>query len=556
MLSPFFNRHASACGIQLPEDGCRQRAKCIFLEKGVGEMSDYILEMNHIVKEFSGVRALDDVNLKVRRGEIHALCGENGAGKSTLMNVLSGVWPHGTYSGDVVYNGEVCKFHNLKDSEAKGIVIIHQELALSPLLSVAENVFLGNEQLSMKGVIDWTKTRQRAQEMLARVGLENENVNVPVNSLGVGKQQLIEIAKAMAKKVELLILDEPTAALNDEESKKLLDIMLELKKQGITCIIISHKLNEIEYVSDAVTIIRDGKTIETLIKGEDDMSEDRVIKGMVGREMTNRYPVREGVKVGDTIFEVKDWNVYHPDDPERQILKNINISVKAGEVVGLAGLMGAGRTEFAMSVFGHSYGQKISGTVKINGKEVEMKNVKQAIDSKLAYVSEDRKVYGLNLIAEIKENMAIAARPKFFSKHGVINGNDEIVAAEEYKKRINVKATSIEQVVGSLSGGNQQKVVLAKWMLTQPDVLILDEPTRGIDVGAKYEIYCVINDLAKAGKAVIVISSEMPEIIGTCDRTYVLNEGQIAGELNHDELTQEKIMQCIMAHNRKGDVNE
>lgn len=519
-------------------------------------MSDYILEMNHITKDFSGVKALDDVNLKVKRGEIHALCGENGAGKSTLMNVLSGVYPHGTYSGDVVYKGETCKFHNLKDSEAKGIVIIHQELALSPLLSIAENVFIGNEQLSMKGVIDWTKTRQRAQEMLAKVGLEHENVNVPVNSLGVGKQQLIEIAKAMAKKVELLILDEPTAALNDEESKKLLDIMLELKKQGITCIIISHKLNEIEYVSDAVTIIRDGKTIETLVKGVDEFTEDRVIKGMVGREMTNRYPAREGVSVGDTIFEVKDWNVYHPDDAERQVLKNINISVKAGEVVGLAGLMGAGRTEFAMSVFGHSYGQKISGTVKINGKEVQMKNVKDAIENKLAYVSEDRKTYGLNLIGEIKENMTIAARPKFFSKHGIINGNDEIMAAEEYKKKINVKASSIEQVVGSLSGGNQQKVVLAKWMLTQPDVLILDEPTRGIDVGAKYEIYCVINDLAKAGKAVIVISSEMPEIIGTCDRAYVINEGQIAGELNKEELTQEKIMQCIMAHNRKGDGNE
>lgn len=519
-------------------------------------MSDYILEMNHIVKEFSGVRALDDVNLKVKRGEIHALCGENGAGKSTLMNVLSGVYPFGTYSGDVVYKGETCKFHNLKDSEAKGIVIIHQELALSPLLSVAENVFLGNEQLAAKGVIDWTKTRQRAQEMLAKVGLEHEDVNVPVNSLGVGKQQLIEIAKAMAKKVELLILDEPTAALNDEESKILLDIMLELKKHGITCIIISHKLNEIEYVSDAVTIIRDGKTIETLVKGVDEFTEDRVIKGMVGREMTNRYPVREGVTIGDTIFEIKDWNVYHPDDAERQILKNINISVKAGEVVGLAGLMGAGRTEFAMSVFGHSYGQKISGTVKINGKEVQMHNVKEAIDSKLAYVSEDRKTYGLNLIGEIKENMTIAARPKFFSKHGVINANDEIVAAEDYKKRINVKANSIEQIVGSLSGGNQQKVVLAKWMLTQPDVLILDEPTRGIDVGAKYEIYCVINDLAKAGKAVIVISSEMPEIIGTCDRAYVLNEGEIAGNLSKEELTQEKIMQCIMAHNRKGDGNE
>ncbi len=519
-------------------------------------MSDYILEMNHITKEFSGVKALNDVNLKVKRGEIHALCGENGAGKSTLMNVLSGVYPHGTYSGDIVYKGETCNFHNLRDSEAKGIVIIHQELALSPNLSVAENVFLGNEQTSAKGIIDWTKTRKKAQEMLEKVGLEHEDVNVQVSTLGVGKQQLIEIAKAMAKKVELLILDEPTAALNDEESRKLLDIMLELKKQGVTCIIISHKLNEIEYVCDAVTVIRDGQSIETIIKGVDEFTEDRIIKGMVGRELTNRYPAREGVTLGDTIFEVSNWNVFHPDDGNRQMLKNINISVKAGEVVGLAGLMGAGRTEFAMSLFGHSYGQKISGTVKINGKEVQLKTVKDAIDNKLAYVSEDRKTYGLVLINDIKENMAMAARPKFFSSHGVINGNDEIVAAEEYKKRINIKANSIEQVVGSLSGGNQQKVVLAKWMLTQPDVLILDEPTRGIDVGAKYEIYCVINDLAKAGKAVIVISSEMPEIIGTCDRVYVINEGEIAGELTKEEVTQEKIMQCIMAHNRKEDGNE
>lgn len=519
-------------------------------------MSDYILEMNHITKEFSGVKALDDVNLKVKRGEIHALCGENGAGKSTLMNVLSGVYPHGTYSGDVVYKGETCNFHNLRDSEAKGIVIIHQELALSPNLSVAENVFLGNEQKAFKGVIDWTKTRKRAQEMLEKVGLEHEDVNVQVSTLGVGKQQLIEIAKAMAKKVELLILDEPTAALNDEESRKLLDIMLELKKQGVTCIIISHKLNEIEYVSDAVTIIRDGKTIETFVKGVDEYTEDRVIKAMVGRELTNRYPERTGVTIGDTIFEVDHWNVFHPDDGGRQILKDINISVKAGEVVGLAGLMGAGRTEFAMSLFGQSYGQKITGTIKINGKEVHLKTVKDAIENKLAYVSEDRKTYGLVLINDIKENMAMAARPKFFSKHGVINGNDEILAAEEYKRKINVKASSIEQIVGSLSGGNQQKVVLAKWMLTQPDVLILDEPTRGIDVGAKYEIYSVINDLAKAGKAVIVISSEMPEIIGICDRVYVINEGQIAGELSREEVTQEKIMQCIMAHNRKDDGNE
>lgn len=516
-------------------------------------MSDYILEMNHITKAFSGVKALDDVNLKVKRGEIHALCGENGAGKSTLMNVLSGVYPFGSYDGDIVYNNELCKFHSIRESEAKGIVIIHQELALSPYLSVAENVFLGNEQTDIKGVINWTHTRKRAHEMLEKVGLGDENINAPVNTLGVGKQQLIEIAKAMAKKVELLILDEPTAALNDEESRKLLEIMLELKKQGITCIIISHKLNEIEYVSDAITIIRDGHTIETLEKGKDEFSEDRVIKGMVGRELTNRYPVREEVDIGEIIFEVKNWNVYHPDDAQRQVIKDVNLHVRAGEVVGLAGLMGAGRTELAMSIFGRSYGQKISGTIFINGKEVTLKSVKDAIDNKLAYVSEDRKNYGLVLIDDIKRNMTMAALRNFFSKKGVVNSNDEIIAAEEYRKKINVKTNSINQTVSSLSGGNQQKVVLAKWMLTQPDILILDEPTRGIDVGAKYEIYCIINELAKEGKAVIVISSEMPEIIGTCDRVYIINEGEIAGELTKEEISQEGIMQRIMAHNRKGE---
>ena len=516
-------------------------------------MSEYILEMNQITKEFFGVKALNDVNLKVRKGEIMAICGENGAGKSTLMNVLSGVYPYGDYTGDIVYNGEVCKFRNIKDSEEKGIVIIHQELALSPYLSIAENVFLGNERQT-KGVIDWVKTRAEAQALLERVGLGDENVNVPVNTLGVGKQQLIEIAKALGKKCELLILDEPTAALNDRESAQLLELMLQLKAEGITCIIISHKLNEISYVADSITIIRDGHTIETMHKGVDDFSEERIIKGMVGRELTNRYPKREGVEIGDTIFELKDWNVYHPDDSTRQMLKDVNIQVKAGEVVGLAGLMGAGRTELAMSVFGRSYGQKISGTVKINGKEVNLKNVKAAIDNKLAYVSEDRKTYGLVLIDSIKFNMTLSALKNFFSKRGVVDQNKEDIKAQEYRERINVKTTSVEQAVGSLSGGNQQKVVLAKWMLTEPDVLILDEPTRGIDVGAKYEIYCVINEMAKAGKAVIIISSEMPEIIGTCDRTYVINEGEIAGELVGDEITQEAIMGCIMAHNRKEEV--
>ena len=517
-------------------------------------MSEYILEMKHIAKEFSGVKALSDVNLKVRPGEIMAICGENGAGKSTLMNVLSGVYPYGNYSGDIVYRGEVCKFHSIRESEQKGIVIIHQELALSPYLSIAENVFLGNER-KKNGVIDWTATRREAQALLERVGLGNENVNVPVNTLGVGKQQLIEIAKALGKKADLLILDEPTAALNDRESAQLLELMLQLKSQGITCIIISHKLNEISYVADSITIIRDGQTIETMQKESEPFSEERIIKGMVGRELTNRYPKREDCPVGDVIFELKDWCAYHPEDSNRQILKNVNLSVRAGEVVGLAGLMGAGRTELAMSVFGHSYGQKISGELKMRGKKVELKTVRQAIENNLAYVSEDRKTYGLVLIDSIKFNTTLAALRRFFSKNGIVDQRKEDSKAEEYRKRINIKTGTVEQAVGSLSGGNQQKVVLAKWMLTEPDVLILDEPTRGIDVGAKYEIYCVINELAKAGKAVIIISSEMPEIIGTCDRTYVLNEGEIVGNLKGEEMTQEAIMGCIMAHNnRKGDL--
>ena len=513
-------------------------------------MSDLILEMKHITKEFSGVRALDDVSLSVKRGEIHALCGENGAGKSTLMNVLSGVHPYGSYTGDIIYNGEVCHFHKINDSENNGIVIIHQELALSPYLSIAENVFIGNEVTSTRGVIDWTKTHQRAKEMLKKVGLDNENLNAPVNTLGVGKQQLVEIAKALAKKVDLLILDEPTAALNDEESKQLLEIILQLKQQGITCIMISHKLNELSYVADSITIIRDGKVIETLVKGKDDISEDRVIKGMVGREIKNRYPARES-KIGDVYFEVKDWNVYHPEDKNKRVIKDVSFNVRAGEVVGFSGLMGAGRTELAMSLFGKSYGSRITGRIMIKGEEINVKDVSDAIAQKIAYVSEDRKTYGLNLIADVKHNMTLSALPTFFAKKGIVNKNEEIIEAEKYRKTMNIKTSSIEQLITSLSGGNQQKVVLAKWMMTEPDVLILDEPTRGIDVGAKYEIYTIINALAKAGKAIILISSEMPEIIGMCDRVYVINKGRIVGELQKEEISQEKIMKNIITHSGK-----
>ncbi len=511
--------------------------------------SEYILEMNNITKEFPGVKALDNVNLKVKKGEIHALCGENGAGKSTLMNLLSGNYPFGSYSGDIIYKGELCKFHDIKAGERKGIVIIHQELALSPYLSVAENIFMGNEQLSCPGVIDWDKTRVKAKTMLEKVGLGNENINAPVNTLGVGKQQLIEIAKALSKNVELLILDEPTASLNDEESAHLLDILRGLKKQGITSIMISHKLNEINAIADSITIIRDGKTIETLNKGEDDCSEDRIIKGMVGREMSNRYPPRDNLSTGEVILEVKNWNVWHPEDESRQVIKNVNFKVHAGEVVGFAGLMGAGRTELAMSIFGKSYGQGITGEIYMHGKKVTINNVKDAVNAGIAYTSEDRKNYGLNLIADVKTNMTMAALRNYYANRGVVDSNKEIIDSEDFRKKINVKTPSVNQVVGTLSGGNQQKVVLAKWMMTMPDVLILDEPTRGIDVGAKYEIYCVINELARAGKAVIVISSEMPEIIGTCDRVYVINEGEIAGELQKDQLSQENIMKCIVNHN-------
>lgn len=526
-------------------------------------MSQYILEMNHITKEFTGVKALDDVNLKVKPGEIMALCGENGAGKSTLMNVLSGTYGFGSYTGDIVYNGETCQFHNLRDSEAKGIVIIHQELALSPYLSIAENVFLGNEQMKVKGVIDWNITRAKAADLLKQVGLGGENVNTPVMQLGTGKQQLVEIAKALGKKCDLLILDEPTASLNDEESMGLLNLMLELKRQGITQIIISHKLNEISYVADAITVIRDGHTIETMHKGEDysletpesyKALEDRIIKSMVGRELTNRYPKRHGVKIGTTpVFEVKNWNVYHPELAGKKVLNDVNLVVRPGEVVGLAGLMGAGRTELAMSVFGRSYGTDITGEVFINGQKVDTTTVSKAIDAKLAYVSEDRKTYGLVLIDSIEFNSTLAAMKNYFSKNGILNRNEEKVKSEEYRRKLKTKCNNIEQPVGDLSGGNQQKVVLAKWMLTQPEILIMDEPTRGIDVGAKYEIYEVINELAADGKGVIVISSDMQEIIGTCDRTYVLNEGEICGELVGADITQENIMGCIMAHNnRKG----
>ncbi len=504
-------------------------------------MSNNILEMRSITKVFPGVRALDDVSLTVERGHIHAICGENGAGKSTLMKVLSGVYAHGTYEGDIVYEGEVVAFKNLRDSEAKGIVIIHQELALSPYLSIAENIFLNNE-IKRFGLIDWNKTGQEAQKLIARVGLR-ESPDTKIKEIGVGKQQLVEIAKALSKRVKLLILDEPTAALNDEDSAHLLDLLRHLKGQGITCIIISHKLNEIASIADKTTIIRDGKVIETLDMAGGKVDQERIIKGMVGREMENRYP-QHTATIGEEIFRVENWTAHHPEETSRVVVDNVNINVHRGEIVGLAGIMGAGRTELARSIFGHSWGSKISGKVFINGKEAKVSTIRDAIDSGIAYATEDRKRYGLNLIDDIKRNISMASLKEFL-KRGLVDDNREFVVASEYRESMNIKAPSVNSVVGKLSGGNQQKVVLSQWINTKPEILILDEPTRGIDVGAKYEIYTIIQNLADSGKGVIVISSELPELLGICDRVYAISEGRITGEVEKKDFKPELLMKYM-----------
>lgn len=514
-------------------------------------MAEYILEMRGITKEFPGVKALENVNLKVKAGEIHSLCGENGAGKSTLMKVLSGVYPYGSYEGDILFEDQVCEFKTIKDSEEKGIVIIHQELALIPYLSIAENIFLGNERAN-KGVINWQETITKTSELLKEVGLD-ENPNTLVTNIGVGKQQLVEIAKALSKKVKLLILDEPTAALNETDSQNLLRLMLEFKKQGIACILISHKLNEVSEVSDSVTILRDGKTIETLDMKSKDMTEDRIIRGMVGRDLTDRYPERKP-NIGEVMLEVKDWTVYHEYHADRKVLDRVNLNVRRGEIVGIAGLMGAGRTELAMSMFGKAYGQKISGELRKDGKVIYNNTINQAIDNGFAYVTEDRKDYGLVLIQDIKRNISLTGINKL-QKASVINENEEVIVAEQMRKRLKIKTNSIHQEVQNLSGGNQQKVVLSKWIYSEPDILILDEPTRGIDVGAKFEIYSIIQELANEGKAIIVISSELPEILGICDRIFVMNAGRITGEVDRSEANQELLMKYMTKTTRSGGHN-
>ncbi|MFE5603256.1 multiple monosaccharide ABC transporter ATP-binding protein [Streptomyces coelicoflavus] len=505
-------------------------------------MAGPVLEMRSIVKTFPGVKALSDVTLTVRQGEVHAICGENGAGKSTLMKVLSGVHPHGSYEGDVLFEGESCRFKDIRASEQHGIVIIHQELALVPYLSIAENIFLGNEH-AKRGLINWNDTLKHATELLRRVGLD-EHPETRVADIGVGKQQLVEIAKALSKKVKLLILDEPTAALNDEDSGKLLDLILQLKEQGMTSIIISHKLNEIRRVADSVTIIRDGRSIETLDVKAAETTEDRIISGMVGRDLENRFPDRTPHRPEEgtaPALEIRHWTVHHPIDQQRKVVDDVSIEVRRGEIVGIAGLMGAGRTELAMSVFGRAYGRHAGGTVLRDGREIRTKTVPEAVKHGIAYVTEDRKHYGLNLIDTINRNISLTALGKV-SKRGVVDEHGEQQVAEDYRKSMNIKAPTVFEPVGKLSGGNQQKVVLSKWIFAGPEVLILDEPTRGIDVGAKYEIYTVIDRLAAEGKAVVFISSELPELLGMCDRIYTMAAGRLTGEFSRAEASQEALM--------------
>lgn len=506
---------------------------------GVGmSNAPVILEMEHIVKVFPGVRALDDVTMRVRKGDIHAICGENGAGKSTLMKVLSGVYPHGTYMGKILLDGEEVTFNSIKASENAGIVIIHQELALIPELSVAENIFLGSE-ITSRGLIDWDEARYRSLDLLARVGLDIDPAT-PIKNLGVGQQQLVEIAKALSKEVKVLILDEPTSALNEEDSQNLLTLMQGLKAKGITCLMISHKLNEIAQVSDAVTVIRDGKTVETYDVVAGQVDEDRIIRAMVGRSIENRYPERTPT-IGDVLMRVSDWTVESETVPGRLLAKNSSFELRRGEIVGFAGLMGAGRTELARSIFGRSFGRYISGTLELDGEILTLDTVAKAINAGIAYVPEDRKNLGLNLIDDIRTTI-VSANLDAIVDGGLLNLEKEGVVAEKYRQDLRIKTPSVDTGVVTLSGGNQQKVVLAKWMFPDPKVLILDEPTRGIDVGAKYEIYKLIVALAEQGRGVIVISSELPELLGICDRIYTICEGEITGVMPAKDADQESLM--------------
>jgi putative multiple sugar transport system ATP-binding protein len=502
-------------------------------------MSTPILEMKNITKTFPGVKALSDVTFSVAPQEIHCLVGENGAGKSTLMKVLSGVHPHGDYTGDIVYEGKTQVFHSIADSEKVGIAIIYQELALVPDMTVYENIFLGHE-ITRGITVDWNETIRKSTEMLGKVRLD-VNPETLVKDLGVGKQQLVEIAKALSRNVKLLVLDEPTAALNEDDCENLFSILRELKGHGVTCVLISHKLKEVIKVADTVTVLRDGQTICTLDARKGEVSEAILIKNMVGREINNVYPPRTHTIGTEEVLSVKGWDAFDLK-AGRPVLKDISFNVRKGEIVGFAGLMGSGRTELARSIFGNPDGYRVSGELFVRGKPAHYRHPHDAIEDGVAYATEDRKLNGLILIQDVKQNITLANLKEIASR-GIVDDNAEVKAADEYKNALNIKTPSLEQTVSNLSGGNQQKVSVAKWLFVKPAVLILDEPTRGIDVGAKYEIYQIMNRLVEQGMSIVMISSELLEVLGMSDRVYVISSGRITGELPVAEATQEKIMQ-------------
>jgi D-xylose transport system ATP-binding protein len=494
-----------------------------------------LLEMRNIVKEFPGVRALDGVSFTLESGEFHALVGENGAGKSTLMKVLSGVYPDGTFDGEVLIENIERRFKNVRDSESAGIAIIFQELSLVKELTVGENIFLGREP-SRFGVIDSAKLYHRAATLLKELHLDIDP-RIQVGSLGIGRQQLVEIAKALSQDAKILVLDEPTAALTESEVETLFDILEKLKARGVGLIYISHKLEEVFRMSDRITVLRDGRTVGT--HSARDLTAEKVIAEMVGREVGNIFPA-SAHDLGTAALEVDNLTVYSQDRPDKKIVDDVSFTVRKGEVLGIAGLMGAGRTELMTAVFGAWQG-RYSRTIRVNGNEVSIKSPADAIEKGLGFVTEDRKRFGLILDQPIADNMTLAGL-KPISGNFLTDRSRELAAVREPMKSLNIKAGSPLTIAGNLSGGNQQKVVLGKWLLTDPRVLFLDEPTRGIDVGAKQEIYTEINKLAREGLAIVLVSSELPEVLGLSDRILVLSRGKIAAEFSRETATAEKVM--------------
>ena len=525
-------------------------------------MTTPLLQMQAITKDFPGVRALDNVSFEVRSGEIHALCGENGAGKSTLIKILGGVYPPGTYEGQLYINGSEQQFHTVRDAERAGIAIIHQELALIPEMTVAENIYLGKEPCQF-GTINRHRLYHEAGELLSQFGLTIP-LHKPVHELGIGQQQLVEIAKALGRSLQahieqrrslqsgsalLLVLDEPTAALTESEVEILRQILTQLREKDVACIYITHKLKEIFQIADRVTVLRDGKTVATQSIESPECTEEALISQMVGRELTALFPKRRtnpiaenGASQKEIALRVENLSTYPSEPPH---LQDINFEVQRGEILGIAGLMGAGRTELISTIFG-AYEGRWNGEIVIDGSAVQIHSPWEAIQHGMALVSEDRKRYGLLLDVDVVRNMTLASLglASDITSCGLIDQNAAFQRSEHYVDSLQIKTTSLNVPVNHLSGGNQQKVVLGKWLMTHPKVLFLDEPTRGIDVGAKAEIHALMAELAAEGVAIVFVSSELPEILGMSDRVLVLHEGKITGEFLNDNLTQEDILRC------------